>query len=176
MKEKKYVFRGLFYSLGLFLGGITFCYFALMPVALSASVSYTEWLGFSVQQWRAEDYISFVSKFMLGMGLGFEMPVILLVLVKIGVLNHTMLAKARRYVIVINFFLGAVLTTPEIITQVLMAMPLQGLYEITIWIAWYWEQEDRAKARRKAALVIGLLAALVALIWAIWKYVWPRLH
>jgi sec-independent protein translocase protein TatC len=143
MREKKYVYRGLFFSLGLFLAGVAFCYFLLMPIALSASVKYTEWLGFSVPQWRAEDYISFVSKFMLGMGLGFEMPVILLVLVKIGVLNYSMLAKSRRYVLVINFFLGAVLTTPEIITQVLMALPLQVLYEITIWIAWWWERKER---------------------------------
>ena len=103
MKEKKYTYRGLFYGLGLFLFGVAFCYFVLMPVALSASVQYTEWLGFSVPQWRAEDYISFVCKFMLGMGLGFEMPVILLVLVKIGVLNYRLLSKARRYVIVICF-------------------------------------------------------------------------
>jgi sec-independent protein translocase protein TatC len=145
MKEKKYVYRGLFFSVGLFMSGIAFCYFLLMPVALSASVSYTEWLGFSAPQWRAEDYISFVSKFLLGMGLGFEMPVILLVLVKIGILNYSMLSKARRYVIVINFFLGAVLTTPEIITQVLMAIPLQILYEITIWIAWWWERKERER-------------------------------
>jgi sec-independent protein translocase protein TatC len=149
MKEKKYVYRGLFFSLGLFMAGITFCYFVLMPVALSASVKYTEWLGFSAPQWRAEDYIGFVSKFMLGMGLGFEMPVILLVLVKIGVLNYSSLSRARRYVIVINFFLGAMLTTPEIVTQVLMALPLQILYEITIWIAWWWERKERQ--RREAA-------------------------
>jgi len=114
--------------------------------------------------------------FMLGMGLGFEMPIIILTLVKIGVLNYGILSKARRYMIVINLVLGAVLTTPEVLTQVLMAIPLQGLYEITIWIAWYWEQEDRAKARRKAALVLCIIAAVVALAWAIWKQLWPRLH
>lgn len=152
MKERKYVYRGLLYGLGLFFIGVAFCYFLLMPIALAASVKYTEWLGFAVFRWRAEDYISFVSKFMLGMGLGFEMPVILLVLVKIGVLDYRILAKSRRYVIVISFFLGAVLTTPEIITQVLMAMPLLVLYEITIWIAWYWErQEKKRRAAEEAA-------------------------
>src|SRR5208283_33438 len=60
MKERKYIYRGLFYGLGLFLAGVAFCYFVLMPVALMASVRYTEWLGFGVPQWRAEDYISFV--------------------------------------------------------------------------------------------------------------------
>jgi sec-independent protein translocase protein TatC len=147
MKERHYVYRGLFYGLGLFLLGVAFCYFVLMPISLTASVTYTEWLGFTVQQWRAEDYISFVSKFMLGMGLGFEMPVILLVLVKIGILNYSMLSKARRYVIVISFFMGAILTTPEVITQVLMAFPLLALYEITIWIAWYWEYKEKRRRR-----------------------------
>lgn len=145
MRERKYVYSGLFYGLGLFLTGVSFCYFLLMPVALAASVAYTRWLGLSVPLWRAEEYISFVCKFMLGMGLGFEMPVILLVLVKIGVLNYRILAKARRYVIIINVVLGAVLTTPEIITQVLMALPLQILYEITVWIAWYWERKERKR-------------------------------
>ncbi len=144
-KERKYVYRGLLYGLGLFLTGVAFCYVVLMPIALTASVKYTEWLGFAVNRWRAEDYISFVSKFMLGMGLGFEMPVILLVLVKIGVLSYSSLAKGRRYVIVISFTLGAVLTTPEVITQVLMALPLLGLYEITIWIAWYWERKEKKR-------------------------------
>ncbi len=83
---------------------------------------------------------------MLGMGVGFEMPVVLLILVKLGILSYRTLASARRYVIVINFTLGAILTTPEVITQVLMALPLQLLYEITIWIAWFWERQEKKKA------------------------------
>jgi sec-independent protein translocase protein TatC len=176
MREKKYVFRGMFFGVGLFFVGVAFCYFFLMPVALSASVKYTNWLGFSVPQWRAEDYIGFVSKFMLGMGLGFELPVILLVLVKIGVLDYRTLSKARRYVIVLNFILGAVLTTPEVITQVLMALPLQILYEITVWIAWYWEEPDRKKANRKLVLAILCLIAAGVLLWLAWRYGWPWLY
>ena len=61
---------------------------------------------------------------MLGMGVGFELPVVVLTLVKIGLLNYRMLASGRRYVIVISAVLGAVLTTPEVITQILMAFPL----------------------------------------------------
>jgi sec-independent protein translocase protein TatC len=150
-KERKYVYRGLFFGIGLFAAGVAFCYFVLMPFALRASVTYTQWLGFSVQQWRAEDFISFVSKFMLGMGLGFEMPVVLLVLVRIGILNYSILSKARRYVIIINFILGALLTTPEILTQMLMALPLQVLYEVTVWIAWYWERQDKKRLAAEEA-------------------------
>jgi sec-independent protein translocase protein TatC len=148
MREKKYVYRGLGYGCALFMAGVAFCYFILMPVALSASQLYSQWLGFGAFQWRAEDYISFVCKFMLGMGIGFELPVVILTLVKIGVLDYRTLSKARRYMIVINLVLGAVLTTPEVITQITMFLPLQVLYEISVWIAWYWERQDR---KRRAA-------------------------
>jgi sec-independent protein translocase protein TatC len=123
-----------------------------MPVALAASVQYAEWLGFKADQWRAEDYVAFVCKFMLGMGVGFELPVVVLTLVKIGVLNYKMLAAGRRYVIVVSAVLGAVLTTPEVITQILMALPLYMLYEICVWIAWYWERQDK---KREAAAAAG---------------------
>src|SRR5204863_3344171 len=101
-----------------------------------------------VPVWRAETYFSFVTKFMLGMGLGFELPVVLLALVKIGILVYQKLKAMRRYMVVINLILGALLTTPEIFTQVVMAIVLQMLYEVSVWIAWYWERRDR---RRGAA-------------------------
>jgi sec-independent protein translocase protein TatC len=150
IRERKYVYRGLMIGVGLFLAGVAFCYFALMPLALAAAQMYSRWLGLGAFQWRAEDYISFVCKFMLGMGLGFELPVVILTLVKIGVLNYRTLSKARRYMIVINLILGAVLTTPEIITQIVMFVPLQLLYEITVWIAWYWDQRDKKRAARES--------------------------
>lgn len=174
--ERKYVYRGLLFGGGLFLAGISFCYFVLMPVALAASVQYADWLGFSSYQWRAEDYIGFVCKFMLGMGIGFELPVVVLTLVKIGVLSYSTLTRSRRYVIVIVFILGALLTTPEVITQVLMAFPLWLLFEVTVMVAWYWDQEDRAKARRRLlAVLIGILG-LALLSWLAYRYGWPWLH
>ena len=146
LKERKYIYRALFVGGGLFLIGISFCYFVLMPVALAASQMYSNWLGLGAMQWRAEEYISFVCKFMLGMGLGFELPVVILTLVKLDVLNYRTLRAMWRYMIVINLILGALLTTPEVVTQVLMAGPLYLLYEITVWIAWYWERRDRKRA------------------------------
>jgi sec-independent protein translocase protein TatC len=137
---------------------------------------YSQWLGLGALQWRAEEYISFVCKFMLGMGLGFELPVVILTLVKIDILSYSTLRKMWRYMIVINLVLGALLTTPEVVTQVLMAGPLYMLYEITVWIAWYWEQPDRAKARRWLLLVVFVLLLVAGLIWAGYKYGWPLLR
>ncbi|PYI82519.1 MAG: twin-arginine translocase subunit TatC [Verrucomicrobia bacterium] len=150
MREKHYVYRGLGFGLTLFAAGVSFCYFVLLPVALQASVMYANWMGLDANLWRAEEYISFVCKFMLGMGIGFQMPVVLLTLVRIGILSYSTLSKMRKYMIVINLVLGALLTTPEVITQVLMALPLQILYEISVWIAWYWERRDRKRAVREA--------------------------
>ena len=173
IRERKYVYRGLGIGVGLFLAGVAFCYFALMPVALSAAQLYSQWLGFGAFQWRVEDYISFVCKFMLGMGLGFELPVVILTLVKIGVLNYQTLSKARRYMIVINLILGAVLTTPEPITQLVMFVPLQALYEITVWIAWYWDQSDRTRARRRLFVALIVLLLVACLIWLGCEYGLP---
>lgn len=141
--ERYYASRALFIGAGLFIVGVLFCYFVLVPIALSASVQYSRWLGFSAPQWRAEDYVAFVSKFMLGMGVGFELPVVILLLVKIGVLDYRTLAKARKYVIVLNLIIGALLTPPDVMSQVLMAVPLQLLYEVTVWIAWFWARKAR---------------------------------
>jgi sec-independent protein translocase protein TatC len=104
---------------------------------------YSEWFGFVGTEWRAQEYIGFTCKFLLGMGLGFQFPVVVLFLVKIGMLTHHDLAKYRRHVIVLNCILGAVLTTPEVITMIALAVPLCILYEAAIWIAWYWDWKAR---------------------------------
>jgi sec-independent protein translocase protein TatC len=176
IKERKYIYRALFIGGGLFLVGVSFCYFILMPVALAASQMYSQWLGLGAMQWRAEEYISFVCKFMLGMGLGFELPVVILTLVKIDVLSYATLRKMWRYMIVINLILGALLTTPEVVTQVLMAGPLYLLYEITVWIAWYWDQPDRARARRRLLLVMILLLTAGGLLWAGFRHALPLMR
>ena len=148
--EKRFVLPGFMIGTLLFVSGVLFCYFVMLPLALGASVKYSEWLGFSANQWRAEEYISFVCKFLLGMGLGFELPVVILTLVRIGILSYSQLAAFRRYMVAINLVLGAVLTTPEVLTQIMMAIPLQVLYEISVWIAWYWERKARKQAELEA--------------------------
>ncbi len=145
MKEKKYVLKGFAIGTFLFVLGVGFCYWFLLPVALAASVMCSQMYGFSTPNWTAEGYISFVCRFMLGMGLGFEQPVVILALVKIGILDYAKLKAFRKYMIIINLILGAILTTPEVVTQILLAVPLTLLYEVSVWVAWYWERQDRKK-------------------------------
>lgn len=142
-REKQTLLPWAGWSFVLFIAGVLSTYFVLLPVALRASVAYSNLLGFEGLDWRADDYISFVTHFLFGMGLGFQFPIVVLFLVKLGVLTHVQLAKYRRHVCLLCFVMGALLTTPEVITQVAMAVPLYLLYEICIWIAWYWERKKR---------------------------------
>jgi len=151
IKERGLFFRWVGWSVVLFFSGVLLTYFGLLPVALRASIEYSHLLGFEAFDWRAEEYISFVSKFLFGMGLGFQFPIVVLLLVKLGLITHHHLAKYRRHVAVLCLILGAVLTTPEVITQICMAVPLYILYEACIWIAWYWDWKKRRAAAAEAA-------------------------
>ena len=147
VKERRAVFSWLGWGVFLFFLGVSLTYFVLLPVALRASIEYSDLLGFSAYDWQADQYINFVSKFLVGMGIGFQFPLVVLFLVKLGILGYKDLAKYRRHVVVLSLILGAVLTTPEVITQVAMAVPLYLLYEICVWIAWFWERKKRREGQ-----------------------------
>jgi sec-independent protein translocase protein TatC len=151
IKERGLFFSWIGWSVALFFAGVGLTYFALLPLALRAAVEYSQLLGFEAFDWRADEYIGFVAKFIFGMGLGFQFPIVVLLLVKLGMVTHQQLAHYRRHVAVLSLILGAVLTTPEVITQVCMAVPLYILYEACIWIAWYWDWK-----KHKAAGVIDV--------------------
>jgi sec-independent protein translocase protein TatC len=146
IREKKYFLRAFFFGTFLFLGGVSFAYFGVMPAAIKFAVLYANWMGVDLPYLNAMDYSGFLIKFMLGMGAGFELPVVLLALVKMGILNYQKLSAMRRYMIVGNLILGAVLTTPEVFTQICMAIALQVLFEAAVWIAWYWERQEKRRA------------------------------
>src|ERR1700722_15178319 len=151
IREKKYFLRAFYFGTILFLTGVSFAYFGIMPTAVKFAVVDADWMGATVPFMNAMDYAGFLFKFMLGMGAGFELPVVLLALVKIGLLNYQKLTAMRRYMIVGNLVLGAILTTPEVFTQVCMAIALQVLFEIAVWIAWYWERQEKRRAARETS-------------------------
>lgn len=151
VKEREFMLRALGFGAVLFVLGMAFCYFVLMQVALAATVEFSTWLGFSADEWRAEDYISFVVISMLVMGLSFELPIVLLGLVKINILSYKTLSKYRPYWVVAALIICAVLTpSGDPFTMLLMALPLHVLYEISTGIAWYWHWRDTRRARKAA--------------------------
>ncbi|HWL16148.1 MAG TPA: twin-arginine translocase subunit TatC [Opitutus sp.] len=152
VRERSVLFQWFGWGVFLFFTGVLLTYFLLLPIALRASVEYSHLMGFEAYDWRAESYIGFVTRFLLGMGIGFQFPIVVLLLVKLGFLTTEQLAHYRRHVVVLSLIIGAVLTTPEVFTQIAMAVPLYLLYEVSIAISRYWDWKRRraeaAAARR----------------------------
>lgn len=154
VKEKEFVLRSLGVGAFLFLLGMAFCYFILLQVAFGATVQFSHWLGFAADEWRAEDYISFVCVLLLVMGVSFELPIVLLALVKIGLLDFEKLNGFRAYWVVLELVVCAFLTpTADPFTMFLMAIPLHLLYEISTAISWYWawKEKKRVAAEQQTA-------------------------
>jgi hypothetical protein len=138
VRVRKYLLRVFGIAMGVFITSVSVGYFVILPLALRANRQYASWLGIH----SPEANFAFICRFALGIGLALAMPVGLLTLVRTGILNHRKLASLRRYVIVANLILGAVLTTPEVVTQIAMFVPLQFLCEVSIWIASRWERKE----------------------------------
>ena len=133
-KEKKYVFPFVFFSTLLFASGVLFGYFIALPPAFKFFVSFSS--DFLKPMVSMSEYLSLALKFLLAFGLCFELPVFVFFLAKIGVVNARMLSRQRRYAILVIFIVAAVLTpSPDVVSQVLMAIPLMILYEISIVVA-----------------------------------------
>lgn len=140
--ERKYFLRAVVVGAALFLSGVALCYWVMLTMSLRAIAQYNVWLNVPTEIWRAEEYFSFVSWFMIGMGLSFEMPVLILTLVKIGILQHATLMKSRKYIFVINLVVCAFIT-PDPITTIFMVVPMTVLLEICIMISKYWERQKK---------------------------------
>src|SRR5215475_7498330 len=145
--EKRFLFPAILVSFALFLLGVTVCYFWLLPKTILFFFRDTESLGWA-PTWTVQQYYSFVTRFTLGFGLAFELPVVVLALVYFGLITYKFMARTRPYAIVLIFILAAIIApTPDLLTLFAMASPMALLYEGCIWIAWLME---RRKARAQA--------------------------
>jgi len=133
-REKKYVVPFVVSSTLLFVGGVCFGYFIALPPAFEFFISFNNQYLQALISFR--DYISLFVTFLLGFGLSFELPVFMFFLAKLGIVNAKMLSKQRRYAILVIFVVAAILTpSPDALSQLLMAIPLMFLYEVSIFVA-----------------------------------------
>ena len=132
-KEKKYVVPFVIFSSILFVGGALFGYFVVFPFGFKF------FLGFSNDSIQAlpsvKQYFSFSIKLLFAFGLVFELPVIVFFLTKIGIVTPNLMKRKRKYAILLIFVMAAILTPPDVITQLMMAAPLLFLYEISILVS-----------------------------------------
>jgi sec-independent protein translocase protein TatC len=148
-KEKKAFLPFLLMTPVLFTAGAAMAYYVAMPIALKYLLGFGGDIG-GVQQEALPgvgNYLSFVMKFMFGFGLSFLLPVLLMLLEMAGIVTRAQLVKGRRYAIVAIVAVAAVLTPPDIMSQVLLAAPLYILYELSIIAIWF---TQRKRAREAA--------------------------
>jgi sec-independent protein translocase protein TatC len=133
-KERRYISRIVAFTSLCFFSGVAFAYIVLVPTALQFFASFgdpTIELNIAVDQ-----YVSFMLVLILGAGLVFELPMVSYFLSKMGMLTPAFMRKYRRHAIVVILIVSAVITpTPDIITQVLLALPMFLLYEISILVS-----------------------------------------
>ncbi len=138
--EKRFLFPAIAVSFALFLIGVLVCYFWLLPKTILFFFRDTESLGWA-PTWTVQQYYSFVTRFTIGFGLAFELPVVVLALVRFGFVTYKFMARTRVYTIVLIFILATIITpTPDILTLIALAFPMCLLYESCIWIAWLMER------------------------------------
>ena len=131
--EKRYAIPFVIFSTLLFLGGAAFGYFVVFRWGFQFFMGFAT--NFIKPAPTLKEYLSFCSILLLTFGLTFELPLFILFLAKLGVVDARMLARNRRYVILGMFTIAAILTPPDVVTQLMMAGPLLLLYEVSIWIA-----------------------------------------
>jgi sec-independent protein translocase protein TatC len=129
-KEKQHLFPIIFLSTFFFVGGAFFGYFIVFPFGFKF------FLGFASEIIRPlpsmREYLGFASKLLLAFGIVFELPLIITLLAKLGMVSVSFLKKNRKYAILLFFIGAAILTPPDVVTQIMMALPLILLYEISI--------------------------------------------
>lgn len=130
--EKRVIMPLAFVSTVLFLGGASFCYFLTLPLALQFLIGFSGDLLNPII--TVGSYISFAGLLLVAFGMGFQLPVVSFFLGKIGLVTSASMGRGRRYALVIILIVGAIITPPDVFTQLLLAGPVYLLYEISILI------------------------------------------
>jgi sec-independent protein translocase protein TatC len=149
-KEKKAFLPFLLMTPVLFLAGAALAYYVAMPLALHYLLGYQGDIG-GIQQMALPgvgNYLDFSTRFIFGFGVAFLLPVLLMLLERAGLVTRQQLKRGRRYAIVVAFIVAAVLTPPDVVSQLLLAVPLVALYEVSLIAIWFTE---RKRARAAAA-------------------------
>jgi len=144
-REKKYVAPFVLTSTLLFVGGVVFGYYLALPPAFGFFMEFSS--DTLRPMFTMREYLSFALKLLLAFGVSFELPVFIFFMTKLGIVNSRMMSRQRRYAILIIFIAAAFLTpSPDAFTQIIMAVPLMILYELSIYVAKFAENKKKETA------------------------------
>jgi sec-independent protein translocase protein TatC len=131
-REKRYFIPFVLFSMIFFLGGTSFCYYTVFPFV------FRFFMSFSTESLQAmptiKQYLSFATRLLVAFGLVFEMPIFFFFLGRVGLVNYKTLARQRRMAVVLVFVGAALLTPPDVVSQLMLAGPLMILFELSIQI------------------------------------------
>jgi len=131
--ERKYISVIVIFSSICFIIGIAFAYFVILPFTLSFAANFgSQEIS---NQFALNEYLSVILSVMLGAGVVFELPMVTYFLTKIGILTPMFMAKYRKYALIIILIISAFLTPADVVSQIILAIPLAFLYEISILIS-----------------------------------------
>ena len=148
-EEKRFILPVAAISAIFFVGGGLFCFHIVFPFAFNFFVSFAT--DEIVAMPKVSDYLNFVLKLLLAFGLIFEMPLFAFFLSRLGLITADMMRKVRRYAVLVIFIVAAILTPPDVFSQLLMAGPMILLYELSIFIAAVFGKKKKAKDEKNTA-------------------------
>ncbi|MEO8206087.1 MAG: twin-arginine translocase subunit TatC [Chthoniobacterales bacterium] len=154
--EKKAALPAALVGFALFIAGASFAYFGMLPPLLRWCYAQTVDMGWA-PSWTVRDYYAIATQTIIGFGLAFELPVVIVLLAHIGLINTPQLRSFRPYALVLSFLLaGIIIQTTDLLVFVMVAMPIYLLYEISIIAAYFLIDKKKLKEAKEKALTDSL--------------------
>ena len=145
-RERRAVMIAAPFSAGLFMcGGLFFIFVVAIPI-MRFFIHFTDWLGLTLMI-TFDSHVTFMTSMILVFGLAFQTPLLVLILAKVGVITLATLNTYRRHVIVVILILAAMLTPPDIISQISLGIPMWMLFELGVLLVWILVPKARKNAR-----------------------------
>ncbi|MHA6260095.1 twin-arginine translocase subunit TatC [Sporosarcina sp. CAU 1771] len=133
-KERRATRNYIPFTFLLFVGGVAFSYFVLLPYIMKFMINLSGELGIT-QTIGINEYFSFLFQIMVPFGIVFQLPIVLLFLTRLGIVNPVMLVKIRKYAYFALFVLAAFITPPDLFSHLFVTVPLFALYELSVFIS-----------------------------------------